>query len=375
MVSLTDAQRLKFRLLAEGMAISPAARLRLDELRGERDLTPADYASTTGLILRLEDEVWVNAPIADHNPSLVVTPRTGLEVISDSFVLCGGDLESAAKVCLPPLYHGRKLSTGRPANHFAFTHADRVRLAPIGGCTMRCKFCNIPYEDPYETKSVDDMIEVLELAFTDPLQPARHVMISGGTPSPRDVPYLRTVYERILGAYPHRHVDIMMVPVPGLLDLPRLKDLGLHELSINVELFNAEIARTLMPQKSGHGLRAYLDCIREAVRILGPGKVRSMLLVGLEAPADTMQGVREILEAGAIPVLSPFRPSMSTPLRDVTTMSASAYEEFFLGATELAQSAGLHLGPSCPPCTHNTLTLSAEDAMSCLPNQLLPVLV
>lgn len=355
---LTQAQRLKFRLLAEGIAISPLARQQLDVLRGQRQLTPADYASTSGLILRLDGDVWVNAPISDYNPNFVKKPRSVLDIASDTFVVQSNELESVASIWLPPLYHGKQLSTGRQANHFVFTHGDRVRLSPIRGCAMRCKFCNVPYCDHYEIKPIDPMIEALEMAFADPLQPARHVLISGGTPKEKDIPYLQKVYERVLMAFPERQIDIMMAPLPGLFDLPKLKELGVNELSINVELFSLDLARKLIPQKNKYGLSSCLDFIREAIRVLGSGRIRSMLMVGLEPIPQTLDGVRAIVQAGGVPVLSPFRPDPRTPLRDVVPLSADELEETFMMASEVAGAEGGRLGPSCPPCTHNTLTLA-----------------
>jgi hypothetical protein len=360
-LSLSDAQRLKFRLLAEGVSISPQARHRLNELRGKRKLTPADYASTTGLIINLEDDVWVNAPFSDHNSNFVVQPECVLHANADGFIVYGNGLGSDASVWLPPICHDAMLSTGRPASHFTFTHGDRVRLSPIRGCAMRCVFCNIPFEDRYAIKPIELMVEALAMAFSDPLQPAHHLLISGGTPSRRDVPFLQEVYERVLRSFPDRKVDIMMVPIDGLLDLPRLKALGLHELSINIELFDDRIANKLMPQKHAWGLSRYLDFIAEAAAILGPGRVRSMIMVGLEPLESTIAGVQAIAAAGGVPVLSPFRPAQSTPLRDFAPLSAGELEEVFLRATDVAAAAGVALGPSCPPCTHNTLTLVPRD--------------
>jgi hypothetical protein len=374
-VRLTSAQRLKFRLLAEGVVLSPEARSRLDALRGQRKLTPADYASTSGLILRLADDVWVNAPFADHNDNFVSTPGNILDVRGDQFVVAAADLESPASVWLPPLYHDGLLSTGRPINHFVFTHADRARLSPIRGCAMRCRFCNVPYEDPYGTKPIDSMLEALRIAVADPLQPAHHILISGGTPVPRDVPWLREVYARVLSAFPQTPVDIMMVPVPGLFDLPLLNDLGVHELSINVELYDRGAAASLMPQKHRQGLALYLEFIREAVTVLGPGRIRSMLMVGLEPASETLAGVKAILDVGGVPVLSPFRPDPVTPLRDLKPWTAQAFEDVFFAAAELAAAHGGMLGPSCPPCTHNTLALVGPDRVSSPYLYQLPALV
>jgi hypothetical protein len=226
---------------------------------------------------------------------------------------------------------------------------------------MACKFCNIPYEDPYLTKPLDLLIGAARRALEDPLQPARHLLVSGGTPRDGDVPYLRDVYRRVLTEFPDIDVDIMMVPVDGLFDLEELRDLGVHELSINIEVFDQNEARHLMPHKYRQGLDYYLGFIERAAAVLGPGRVRSMLMVGLEDAASALDGVQAIVDAGGVPVLSPFRPDPATPLRDRRPLAADATEQVFLDARTIARAAGGDLGPDCAPCTHNTLALVDPD--------------
>lgn len=359
-MSLSPAERLKFRLIAEGLTITRAAGELLTELNGGRRLTPADFASTSGVILLLDDDVWVNAPISDHNPNFVHEPPYALDSTGDGFVVHGDSLESKAKFWLSPAYHESVNARGRPYNYYVFTHGDRVRLSPIQGCSMRCQFCNVPYEDKYATKDVDDMMEALGRAVSDPVQPAQHVLISGGTPAERDIAYLRDVYERALHEFPNTDIDIMMVPVEGLLDIERLSSLGVHELSINIELHDSSRALSLMRQKYMHGLDQYLEFIEAASDVLGPGRVRSMLMVGLEPTDETLAGVKAIAERGGIPVLSPFRPDPATPLRGLSPPTAAEMEEAYLRADEVARGAGAYLGPACLPCTHNTMTLASS---------------
>lgn len=355
--SLTDAQLLKFALLADGLTISPEALEFVSRFNEDRPLTPADYASTTGVILELKDDVWVNAPIHRYNPNFVEDSPFVLDIDCGELSVHGNGLESPASFWLPPSYHGETGSHGRPLNYYSITHADRVRLSPIMGCSMTCKFCNIPYEDRYGTKPVEWLIEAANVAFSDPTQPAQHMLISGGTPHERDIGYLQDTYRAILSAFPDIEIDIMMVPIDGLLDLPLLNSLGVHEFSINIEIFNTDIASKLMRQKYGRGIGWYLDFLEEATSILGLHRVRSMLLVGLEPQEDTLAGVSAVLERGSVPVLSPFRPAPSTPLSDISPPSADELQETYLRASDLAAAAGTSLGPSCPPCSHNTLTL------------------
>jgi hypothetical protein len=361
--ALTAVQRMKLQLLADGLAVDDDAAARLRAVNDDRSLTPADYASTSGLILELAGEVWVNAPIATYNPSFVRSPRHHLRVEDDQLVVEGPDAAATARVWLPPRYHGQDDEDFGPFNNYAFTHGDRVRLAPIRGCGMTCQFCNIPYEDRYGTKPAEALVTALDRALRDELQPARHVLISGGTPHARDADYLRDVYRTVLKTFPEVDIDIMMSPAHDVLDLEELDELGVHELSINLEITNQALASRMMRQKHAQGLDHHLGWLAKAADVLGGHRVRSMLMVGLEPLEDTVRGVELILERGCVPVLSPFRPDEATPLRNLAPPSAAQLEETYLAAVELADAAGVALGPTCAPCTHNTLTFVPSSAI------------
>jgi biotin synthase-related radical SAM superfamily protein len=187
------------------------------------------------------------------------------------------------------------------------------------------------------------------------------VLISGGIPKFKHSKYLRDVYQEIISSFPNVHIDIMMIPDANLIDIEALKNIGLYELSVNIEIFNNDIARRLMPQKHRLGRDTYLKFIERAANTFGVNRVRSMLLVGLEPIEDTLAGVEAIARRGGIPVLSPFRPDPSTPLRDFPVLSAKFMEEVFLKASEIVARHGTKLGPRCIPCTHNTLTLGDKS--------------
>lgn len=356
----TDAQLLKFELLDQGLVLAPAAVEALHDLNGDRTLTPHDYASTSGLILALEDDVWVNAPIELYNPNFVGASPYRLD-FDGTFVVEGAGLVSRASYWPQPTYHGTSNAYGE-LNTYVFTHGDRARLAPVQSCSMTCTFCNIPYDFPiqdrYLLKPAESLVAAARTAIDDELQPARHVLLSGGTPKPKDIGWMREMYAAVLTELSDVDVDLMMVPLPGLFDLPRLAELGLHELSINLELFNRDRARDYMRQKYNQGLDFYLDFIEEATGLLGPGRSRSMLMVGLEPLEDTLAGVRAIAERGGTPVLSPFRPDPATPLADLQPPDSALLREAYERASEILEQYDVVLGPPCPPCTHNTLNFA-----------------
>lgn len=357
---LKEVELLKINLFTHGIRVSQKARLVI-EGDERRPLTLADYASTSGISMQLEGNIWVNAPIEDHNPNFVNgTPYT-LDHKEGNFVVLGDDLEVRTNVILVPDYHKRTNSQGRLFTNFAITHTDRVRISPIAGCAITCDFCDLPFEFKYRRKTVEELVESVGVALRDPVQPAKHVLISGGTPKKKDYDYLNEVYRAVAQRFPEIDVDVMMVPLPGLLDAQRLRDMGIHGLSINLELNNPEIAREIMPAKKA-SRDIYFKFIEGAVPIFGEGKVRSLLMVGIEPLEDTLRAVELLAQLGCDPVLSPFRPDPATPMRDHPPPSAQFLTEAYIGAKAIVDKyPHVKLGPRCIPCMHNTLTFPDDS--------------
>jgi len=188
------------------------------------------------------------------------------------------------------------------------------------------------------------------------------VLISGGTPKPDDYEWQNETYETIVRSFPGVDVDVMMVPMPGLLDANYLKEVGVHGLSINIEMWNQDIARRIMANKVKAGRQLYFDFIEDAVKIFGAnGTVRSLILVGIEPIEDTLQGVEALARIGCDPVLSPFRPDPATPMRDHPPPSVDDLIEVYERSLKIVERYEVKLGPRCIPCHHNTLTF-ADDS-------------
>jgi Radical SAM superfamily len=366
--ALKPVHRAKLELMQAGLMITPAALRYINERVGVRPLTLADYASTSGVSLKLEGDVWVNAPTAEHNPNFVFAPSHALIVADGQLAIQSESGALFATQFVPvPDYHAQETPAHRLYTEYVHTHTDRARISPIRGCAMRCTFCDIPYEfkGRYWLKPASELIEALQCAFDDPMQPAAHALISGGTPAGKDYARLQECYLQVLTAFPDRAIDIMMVPHPDILDLEALEKAGVNELSLNLEVYNQRAAAEIIPQKQAHGLEAYLAFIEQAVERLGRRKgrprVRSMLLVGLEDEDSTLAGVEALAQRGCSPVLSPFRPDPITDLAAVTPPTADQLERIYLRAEEICARHDVPLGPGCGPCMHNTLTLPGPD--------------
>ncbi len=358
---MTPEEQLKFRLLAAGVGVDAAAAAAWRDRYGG-PLTLAEYATTNGVTLRLPGDLYVNAPIVDYPEA----PE--LRVDRDDFYLDADGVEVPLAVIPVPAFHSRTYDAGgvtHPFTDVGVTHTDRCRVSPIAGCAWRCEFCELPFELSYRRKEPDRLIELIEIAASDPLVPARHVLVSGGTPGRKHEPWIDEVYRRI-AQESRLPVDVMMPPRrdPGYPEW--LRSIGVSSVSINLEVSDAERARSVTPQKSRLiGREAFLDYIERAVESFGVGNVQSLMVVGaaIEPLDSTLAGVRDLVDRGCIPVLSMFRPHPATPLADAPAATLEELHAAYEGTLAICEQIGNGVlpGPRCIPCQHNTVTLPLDS--------------
>lgn len=85
-----------------------------------------------------------------------------------------------------------------------------------------------------------------------------------------------------------------------------LKNAGVGEIRLNIEIPNRAISQELMPNKS---IDEIYDSLVLACKIFGRGKVSSNIVLGLgESDSDVLDAVRHLAEIGVIATLYPFDP-------------------------------------------------------------------
>lgn len=361
-MGLSHDEELKLYLLAHGIAIGRKAEdAWLDQHGGPLSLS--EYASTSGVCLYTESDIWINAPFLES-----FTGETGavLDHRHDAFVIDFAGETTPVTVVPVPHYHQRYWVDENDGKKYRYTnlgvtHTDRVRLSPIEGCDWRCTFCDLPYEFRYRRKPVEELVRVVELAVDD-CPPAHHVLISGGTPTEEDEPWLDQVYATVAQSSPIP-VDVMMPARRDLAYPAWLRSVGVNMLSVNLEVSDPERAKRITPHKHRKFGRAfYLDYIERAVEVFGVGFVQSLMVFGeaVEPLESTLVGVRDLVDRGCLPVLSPFRPDPNTPMgkRGALPPTVAEMRRAWEATLEICETAdnGVKPGPRCIPCHHNTVT-------------------
>jgi len=346
-------RELKMSALSTGIRMSPEAEERLSN-HGGTPLTIHEYATTGGVTMELPGQIYLNAPF-DEPYCSKAEPLLGIDPSTDRFAVAFRGERIPVRMLPLPGYLDRRDEQGRLVKEVVMSHADRVRISILSGCIYSCGFCDMA-ATKYMKRPLEQFLSGLRIAREDRQLPVKHVLLSGGTPNRTDQPYFEGICNGILRGC-DIPVDIMMTPRPDVTVIDHLVDWGIHGFSLNVEVFNPGVAAKVIPQKARLGHEVWERSIQRAVGLTGGrGRVRSLLVVGLESTAQTLQGVEFLARLGCDPVLSPFRPTRGIKLSDVPPPTPGYLREVYQTSEEISHRYGVKLGPRCIPCQNNTLT-------------------
>jgi hypothetical protein len=348
--SRAGIERLKIACFSAGVAVSVEV---LEALGGSDALTVHEYATTGGVTLRVAG-LYINAPF--DTPESANSPVALIQIDGNFTLTFEGQRFPIERVVPLPGYLNSRLSTGRLAGDVVMSHGDRIRLSPIKGCVYDCAFCDLGALR-YERRQLPELIEALDIAMRDPFLPPRHVLISGGSPGPSHVEWFNELCAGIV-QYSSLPVDIMFSPqYLGADTIDQLVDAGINSVSINIELFDEDAAQQHLSRKRDGVAPYFEETVRRAVELMPePGRVRSLIIPGLESESSTIAGIDYLASLGVHPVISPFRPAQDTRLVHHAAADAGLLRRVLDAARKIAVDNDVALGPACEYCQHNTLT-------------------
>ncbi|MDH6604711.1 radical SAM protein (TIGR04043 family) [Streptomyces sp. SAI-208] len=181
----------------------------------------------------------------------------------------------------------------------------------------RCRFCTIEESlrsgATVAAKTPAQLAEVAEAAVR--LDGIRQmVMTTGTTTGPdRGARTLVRSVRAVLAAVPGLPIQVQCEPPGDLAWIRALHDAGATAIGIHVESLDEQVRRRWMPGKSTVPLSEYEAAWDEAVRVFGPNRVSTYLLVGLgEDPDELVAGAGRLIDRGVYPFVVPFRPMSGT---------------------------------------------------------------
>ncbi|MGP4042960.1 MSMEG_0568 family radical SAM protein [Streptomyces sp. 2A115] len=222
-----------------------------------------------------------------------------------------------------PKFYDLTTSDGIRYEQIARLHgADVLATTVVQTCIRyaesdRCRFCTIEESlrssATVAAKTPDQLAEVAEAAVRlDGVK--QMVMTTGTTTGPdRGARNLVRSLRAVLDAVPGLPVQVQCEPPGDLAWIRALHDAGATAIGIHVEALDDEVRGRWMPGKSTVPMSEYEAAWDEAVRVFGPNRVSTYLLVGLGEDSDELiAGAGKLIDRGVYPFVVPFRPMKGT---------------------------------------------------------------
>lgn len=117
-------------------------------------------------------------------------------------------------------------------------------------------------------------------------------------------------------------IYLNIAPHDSLERLKKIKKLGIKQVQYNLEIANKELFEYACPGKTKYN--EFVEKLKEAVEIMGPGNVRSNFVLGLQNIDELLKEIEELAKAGIVADYSIFQPKKGT---EYYNKKAPSFEE------------------------------------------------
>ncbi|MDP2719390.1 MAG: radical SAM protein [Dehalococcoidia bacterium] len=180
-----------------------------------------------------------------------------------------------------------------------------------------------------------------------------HVSITTGTLPTKDRG-IRSISEtaRAITARMDIPIKCSFEPVADLSYLEEAKESGIDVVSINIECFDPEVRKVVLPNAKGRTpLETYIKNWKKCVDLWGRNQVFSVIPAGLgDDEETTLRGAEMLASYGVIPWLEPFHPLPGAPWEDRKPMDPEKIIRLYEGVLSIMDRYDLDLSVTKAGC-------------------------
>jgi hypothetical protein len=300
--------------------------IRLDsELEG-RDIFTGRAGK--GIDIVLAGDALVNVPCSDEYTKAspyIIKPKGGSRKSGSKYVITDdeGNTPVKAKVVAPPAFYGKSTTSGKAFADIATFHGSYAAITPKPVCELfnkdaECRYCSGGFDKIDDNPTIFTVDEVLETAEAILKEGASDIIyLSIGYSDCEDggveflAPYIQAIKKHFRCL-----VAVEALPPKNNKWIDETYGLGADSVLYNLELFDKELFETICPGLAKTiGRDRYIEALKYAASIFPNGTVASHLIVGLEPPGSTRQGIDMLTGMGVVPILPIYRPKPGRALR------------------------------------------------------------
>ena len=309
-----------------------------------------------GLDILLPKSTLVNVPCGEEftkrSPYWLKEAGSGGD--SPEFILTDGSNEMPVKRVPEPEFYSKQTTTGIPMSSIATVHGSYVVITPSPRCdffntSVECRYCagnyDVEAKDGEKTDrvfSIDEVLETVEAVLSE--RAAEIIYVSIGF-SPGDDGGMEVLAPYVQGIKKHFNCLVAVEALPPKKNswIDETYALGADSILYNLEIFDKELFEIICPGRAELiGRDRYIEALKYAASIFPNGTVASHLIVGLEPPGATCQGIDFLTGMGVVPILPVYRPQPGKALR-IEPLSTEIIVPVYRRLYKAVKSSGINM--------------------------------
>jgi len=288
-----------------------------------------------------------------RSPYLLARQDGGFVLTKDRSPVC------TVKEVQMPQWYLKHTTSGRRMPSVFLHEGSRFLHQAYSGCDyhrrhLGCGFCSAG--NVWSIGTPEEVSEVVRAAVKE--NGNYHVCLGGGTrlPLERNYDYFLECTSRIRQHSSSCVIWVEMIPPPPLRITNLVKE-GVTSFGFNIEVWDDRRRREVCPGKGTLPKKDYLKRMEKAVSLLGPNRVGSCLIVGLEPLESTIQGAQTLASIGVQPCLLPFRPWDKSAYEESSPCVPETLTTVSGAAVQFMKASGInpHLNHGCLGCEGCTI--------------------
>lgn len=294
--------------------------LMFNGIRIDDALTRAHVCGKDGIDIMLPGETPVNIPCSED--FIKASPYALMRDGDRTFIATDAG-EVDVRLVSEPKFLSKKTSSGVLFSKIASVHGRYTVITPSARCdffnsNVECRYCagNFDLAGRDSTVySVDDVLEAVGAALKEKVSEVIYLSIGFSEGEDGGIEVLRPYIKAIKDNF-NCLLAVEALPPKNDRWIDETYSIGVDAVLYNLEIYDKELFEMICPGRARLiGRKRYLEALKYAAMVFPKGSVASHLIVGLEPPGSTCQGIEHLCSIGVLPILPIYRPRAGRLLR------------------------------------------------------------
>lgn len=355
----SDSIEVKAELLCKGVKINSNLIKEFTwKMLGQEEPTYSKRTGLAGIQILIGNNCRANTSFGDK---FTKSSPYAIIIKDGTFVLTrNGNICQNIRLIPPPEWYFKKTSDNILMSSILVVEGSKTLIMSYRNycdyykIKKQCLFCALNY-NRRRWKSgkshLANIIETLNVALK--YNPNYNFHLTGGNTLTKDKGLVNCIkYIQAIRQESNIPISVELAPPDTNNYLDTLSNVGCNSVVINLEIWDEGKRQEICPGKYQISKQRYFESWKYALDLFGENQVASVLIAGLEPKESIIEGAKQLIQIGVIPIIMPFRPIDGCGLEKhpLTSPTDVLYISKYVATLMKEKGLNPNLQPGCTSC-------------------------